>query len=218
MENHKDRELPELPLAAEEPAAEEEVTPADTVEEDLGAALYDWGRSLVAAVVGVVLLFTFFVRLVGVSGGSMQDTFYTNDRLLVLNAMFCDIKAGDVVIVDAYNAQLSDTIVKRVVATGGQTVDIDFFTGTVYVDGVALEEPYIKEPTYTAEGIRFPITLGETEVFVMGDNRNGSTDSRSTALGPVDEQYIQGRAVFLLFPGKTPYTGKADFSRIGLIK
>jgi len=124
----------------------------------------------------------------------------------------------DVVIVDAYNAELDDTIVKRIIAVGGQTVDIDFFTGTVYVDGTALDEPYTKEPTYTAEGIQFPVTLKENEVFVMGDNRNHSTDSRSYRLGPVDEQYIQGKAVFLLFPGKTPYTEKLDFSRIGLIK
>jgi len=172
----------------------------------------------VAAVVGVVLLFTFVVRLIGVSGPSMQDTFYTNDRVLVLNSLFCDFEPGDVVIVDAYNAELDDTIVKRIIAVGGQTVDIDFFTGTVYVDGTALDEPYTKEPTYTAEGIQFPVTLKENEVFVMGDNRNHSTDSRSYRLGPVDEQYIQGKAVFLLFPGKTPYTEKLDFSRIGLIK
>ena len=220
MEN-KDRE--QLPLTAEEPdweeidRAEAEPEEADPAE-GVAAAVYDWGRSLVAAVVGVVLLFTFLVRLVGVSGGSMQDTFYTNDRLVVLNSVFCDFKPGDIVIVDAYNAQLSDTIVKRIIATGGQTVDIDFFTGTVFVDGVALDEPYIKEPTWTAEGIQFPITLGETEVFVMGDNRNKSTDSRSTMLGPVDEQYIQGKAIFLLFPGRTPYTEKPDFSRIGPIK
>ena len=87
----------------------------------------------------------------------------------------------------------------------------------VYVDGVALDEPYIKEPTYTTDGTTFPLTLAEDEVFIMGDNRNHSTDSRSIQLGPVKEGYIQGKAVFLLFPGVTPDTGERDWSRIGLI-
>lgn len=187
-------------------------------KESLEQTVYDWGRSLVAAVVSIVLIFTFLVRLVGVKGPSMQDTFYTNDRLVVLNAMFCDFQPGDVVIVDAYNSQLDDTIVKRIIAVGGQTVDIDFFSGTVFVDGVALEEPYIKERTYTAEGLQFPVTLAEDEVFVMGDNRNHSTDSRSPALGPVKVGYLQGEVIFLLLPGKTPETEKMDFKRIGLVK
>ena len=147
----------------------------------------------------------------------MQDTLYTGDRILVLNSMFCDFQPGDVVVVNAYNAQLDDTLVKRIIAVGGQTVDIDFVTGTVYVDGVALDEPYIKEPTYTTDGTTFPLTLAEDEVFIMGDNRNHSTDSRSIQLGPVKEGYIQGKAVFLLFPGVTPDTGERDWSRIGLI-
>ena len=96
-----------------------------------------------------MLLFTFLVRLIGVSGPSMQNTLYTGDRILVLNSMFCDFQPGDVVVVNAYNAQLDETLVKRIIAVGGQTVDIDFITGTVYVDGEALDEPYIKEPTYT---------------------------------------------------------------------
>ena len=185
--------------------------------ETMETTLYEWARCLVAAVVSVVLLFTFCVRLIGVSGGSMQNTFYTGDRLVVLNNIFCDFKPGDIVVADAYNAILNDTIVKRIIAVEGQTVDIDFFSGIVYVDGVALDEPYTKEPTYTAEGTQFPLTLGEDEVFLMGDNRNHSTDSRSFTLGPVKEGYLQGKAVFLLFPGKTEGTGKLDFSRIGLI-
>ena len=167
--------------------------------------------------VGVVLLFTFLVRLIGVSGPSMQNTLYTGDRILVLNSLLCDFQPGDVVVVNAYNAPLDETLVKRIIAVGGQTVDIDFITGTVYVDGEALDEPYIKEPTYTADGVSFPLTLEEDEVFIMGDNRNHSTDSRSIQLGPVKEGYIQGKAVFLLFPGVTPDTGTREWSRIGLI-
>lgn len=186
-------------------------------KEPLENTVYDWAKCLISAVVGVVLLFTFGVRLIGVSGVSMQDTLYTGDRLVVLNSMFCDYQPGDVVVVNAYNAELNETLVKRIIAVGGQTVDIDFNTGTVYVDGKALDESYAKEPTYTAEGTQFPLTLGENEVFVMGDNRNHSTDSRSSQLGPVDMGYIQGKAIFLLFPGRTAETGSLDFSRIGLI-
>lgn len=187
-------------------------------KESLETTVYEWGRCLIAAVVTVVLVFTFCFRLIGVSGGSMQNTLYTGDRLVVLNSMFCDFEPGDIVVADAYNAVLSDTIVKRIIAVEGQTVDIDFFSGTVYVDGVALDEPYTKEPTFTTDGTEFPLTLGEDEVFLMGDNRNHSTDSRSYTLGPVKEDYLQGEAIFLLLPGKTPETDKMDFSRIGLIQ
>ena len=201
---------------AEEETAEEEKT-AEKQPDRLENSIYDWARSLITAVVGVVLLFTFLARLIGVSGPSMQDTLYTGDRILVLNSMFCDFQPGDVVVVNAYNAQLDDTLVKRIIAVGGQTVDIDFVTGTVYVDGEPLDEPYIKEPTYTTDGTTFPLTLAEDEVFIMGDNRNHSTDSRSTQLGPVKEGYIQGKAILLLFPGETPDTEKRDWSRIGFI-
>ena len=201
---------------AEAAGAAGESTPAQRPDR-LEDTVYDWARSLIAAVVGVVLLFTFLVRLIGVSGPSMQNTLYTGDRILVLNSLLCDFQPGDVVVVNAYNAPLDETLVKRIIAVGGQTVDIDFITGTVYVDGQALEEPYIAERTYTSEGTEFPVTLGEGELFLMGDNRNHSTDSRSIQLGPVKEGYIQGKAVFLLFPGVTPDTGTREWSRIGLI-
>ena len=206
-------------LETEETAVQpEDASPKKEKEpETLEGMLYCWAQALITAVVGVVLLFTFAFRLIGVSGPSMQDTLYTGDRLLVLNAAYCDFKAGDVVVINDYNAQLSDTLVKRIVAVEGQTVDIDFMSGQVYVDGRPLDEPYIKEPTYTSEGVQFPLTLGEGEVFVMGDNRNQSTDSRDPKLGPVDERYLQGKALFLLLPGKTPDTDRIDWGRIGPI-
>ena len=101
---------------------------------------------------------------------------------------------------------------------GGQTVDVDYDTSTVYVDGQPLDEPYIKEPTYTPEGVAFPLTLAEDEVFVMGDNRNHSTDSRDTRLGPVKEGYLQGKALLLLTPGVTPDTGRTEWGRVGLVR
>ena len=207
-----DEENKNLPVP-EDPEGPEEAKEPEKLEN----IVYDWARSLAAAVVSVVLLFAFGVRLIGVSGPSMQVTLYTGDRLVVLGSLLSGFEAGDVVVVNDYNAELSETIVKRIIAVGGQTVDIDFASGVVYVDGEALEEPYIKEPTYTTEGTEFPLTLAEDEVFIMGDNRNHSTDSRSYRLGPVKRGYIQGRAVFLLSPGETPDTGKRDWSRVGFI-
>ena len=193
-------------------------------QEDSGSSLFEWTRALVGAVLGVVLFFVFVAQMITVQGPSMQNTLYAGDKVLVLKSALCDIESGDIVMIHQYNAQLNETIIKRVIATGGQTVDIDFDTGTVYVDGVALEEDYIAERTYSDEGLSFPVTLGEGELFVMGDNRNHSTDSRSTMLGVVDERYVVGKAVLLLFPGRTaqylgelPGTGERDFGRIGLI-
>ena len=193
-------------------------------QEDSGSSLFEWTRALVGAVLGVVLFFVFVAQMITVQGPSMQNTLYAGDKVLVLKSALCDIESGDIVMIHQYNAQLNETIIKRVIATGGQTVDIDFDTGTVYVDGVALEEDYIAERTYSAEGLSFPVTLGEGEIFVMGDNRNHSTDSRSDLLGVIDERYVVGKAIFLLFPGRTaqylgelPGTGKRDFGRIGLI-
>ena len=193
-------------------------------QEDSGNSLFEWTRALVGAVLGVVLFFVFVAQMITVQGPSMQNTLYAGDKVLVLKSALCEIEAGDVVMIHQYNAQLNETIIKRVIATGGQTVDIDFDTGTVYVDGVALEEDYIAERTYSAEGLEFPVTLEEGELFVMGDNRNHSTDSRSDMLGVIDERYVVGKAIFLIFPGRTaqylgelPGTGKWDFSRIGVI-
>ena len=194
---------------------EQEFTPSDSGA--LENTIYDWARCLVGAVVGVVLLFVFVLRLIGVSGGSMQNTLYTGDRLIMLNSIFCDFEQGDIVVINSYNAPLDDTIIKRIIAVGGQTIDIDFSTGVVFVDGQALEEDYVKELTFTTGGTQFPLTLAEDEVFVMGDNRNASTDSRSTLLGAVKKDYIQGEAVFLLIPGKTAGTDKMDWSRFGFI-
>ena len=209
-------------LETEETAVQpEDASPKKEKEpETLEGTLYCWTQALVTAVVSVVLLFTFGVRLISVNGPSMQDTLYTGDQLLVLTAMFCDFKAGDVVVINDYNAepQLNETLVKRIVAVGGQTVDVDFASGVVYVDGQPLDEPYTKEPTYTANGTPFPITLAEDEVFVMGDNRNHSSDSRDARLGPVKKGYLQGKALLLLTPGATPDTEKRDWGRIGPLR
>ena len=186
-------------------------------EKEEGRDLYEWAQALVCSVLAVVLLFTFVIRLIGVDGHSMVPTLQDGDRLLVLNAMLdSDYQYGDIVVLRK-DTFLEEPIVKRVIATEGQTVDIDFAAGAVYVDGQLLEEDYINEPTYVEEGTEFPLTVPEGSIFVMGDNRNHSSDSRSSDLGTVDIRYVIGKAVFLLFPGADEATGQRDFGRIGPI-
>lgn len=183
-----------------------------------GRDLYEWVQSLVGSVLVVVAIFTFVIRMMGVDGHSMLNTLQHGDRLLVVNSMlYHDYKYGDIVILRKNGLFDDDPIVKRVIAVEGQTVDIDFAEGIVYVDGEALEEDYIREPTYTAEGTEFPLTVPEGSIFVMGDNRNGSSDSRDYRLGTVDTRYVIGKAAFLIFPGPDYETEKRDFKRIGVI-
>lgn len=183
-----------------------------------GRGLYEWVQSLVGSVLVVVAIFTFVIRMMGVDGHSMLNTLQHGDRLLVVNSMlYHDYKYGDIVILRKDGVFDDDPIVKRVIAVEGQTVDIDFAEGIVYVDGEALEEDYIREPTYTAEGTEFPLTVPEGSIFVMGDNRNGSSDSRDYRLGTVDTRYVIGKAAFLIFPGPDYETEKRDFKRIGVI-
>lgn len=183
-----------------------------------GRGAYEWVQALVCSVLTVVLIFTFAMRIVRVSGESMRETLQDQDMLVVLNNWLCGgYEQGDIVILQRDDFYGGEPIVKRVIATEGQTVDIDFDAGVVYVDGTALEEPYTREPTWTQEGTEFPLTVPEGSIFVMGDNRNHSSDSRSSDLGTVDTRYVIGKAVFLLFPGADEATGQRDFGRIGPI-
>ena len=185
-------------------------------QEQPGRGLYEWAQALVCSVLAAVVVFAFGVRVVGVSGGSMRDTLQNGDLLLVVNSLLCgDYERGDVVIAAKSSFEGGEPIVKRVIATGGETVDVDFNYGLVYVNGEALEEPYIREDTYLSEGTEFPFTVPEGCVFLMGDNRNGSRDSRDPELGAVDERCLIGRAVFLLLPGQTEDLGMREWDRIG---
>ena len=183
-----------------------------------GRGAYEWVQALVCSVLTMVLIFTFAVRIVRVSGESMRETLQDQDMLVVLNNWLCGgYEQGEIVILQRDDFYCGEPIVKRVIATGGQTVDIDFETGAVYVDGTLLEEDYINELTFVEEGTEFPLTVPEGSIFVMGDNRNHSSDSRDASLGTVDTRYVIGRAVILAFPGADESTGKRDFGRIGLI-
>ena len=186
-------------------------------QRESGKDFYEWVQALVCSVLVVVMLFTFVIRMIGVDGHSMVPTLQDGDRLLVLNSMlYDDYKYGDIVVLRK-SSFLSEPIVKRVIATEGQRVDIDFSTGSVYVDGVLLKEDYINELTFTEEGTEFPLTVPEGSIFVMGDNRNHSNDSRDSRLGTVDSRYVIGKAVVLAFPGPDIVMGKRDYSRIGVI-
>ena len=162
-----------------------------------------------------ILLF----RNVIVSGSSMKNTLVEGDFLILMsNTLYNQPKQGDIVVISKADYDDGKPIVKRVIATEGQTVDIDFIKGIVYVDDVALEENYIIEPTMTNGGTEYPIEVEAGHIFVMGDNRNNSRDSRFPEIGQIDEREILGKAVFLLVPGdpdgpKGPE--KPDYSRIG---
>ena len=180
-------------------------------QQNIGREMYEWVQALVCSVLAVVILFTFVVRLIGVDGRSMVPTLQHGDRLLVLNSiLYDDYKYGDIVVLRK-DTFMQDPIVKRVIATEGQTVDIDFANGCVYVDGELLMEDYINELTFLEEGTEFPL-------FVMGDNRNHSSDSRDSRLGTVDNRYVIGKAFFLMFPGVDQNSGERSFGRIGGIR
>ncbi len=172
-----------------------------------GSDLFEWLQLLMGCVLVAVVLFNCFARLTRVDGNSMDNTLKDGEMMLIWSLGY-QPQQGDIVVLnktDQVTDQLlhSKAIVKRVIATGGQTVDIDYSTGTVYVDGEALDEPYIKEEMYLPANPMMYNThweIPEGSVFVMGDNRNASTDSRHDMVGPIDEDYILGKVVFALWP------------------
>lgn len=167
------------------------------------------------AVVLVVFLLCF--RVVIVSGSSMNDTLIQGDYLLLISStLYQNPKQGDIIVASKDSYKDGEAIVKRVIATEGQIVDINFKTGVVYVDGIALDEPYTKTSTNLQEGISFPLKVEEGCIFVMGDNRNISKDSRDPEIGLIDTREILGRAIFLFFPGAEENKNR-EFGRIGAI-
>lgn len=176
-------------------------------KEKLTQTLYFWLQALVVALVATMIAFTFVVRFIGVDGSSMRPTL-THGDLMVVRRIGYHPQQGDVVI--ATQPTFSTTpIVKRVIAVGGQTVDIDYNTSTVYVDGVAIDEPYL------GEAMEYPFWTNSTHIEVpegklclMGDNRNHSTDSRAPEVGVVDERSILGQVLCVVFP----------FENMGVVK
>jgi signal peptidase I len=161
--------------------------------------VYEWVEAVVFSLAVVVLLFTFVFRIVGVDGESMENTLDNGDRVVISDINYTPAR-GDIIVLSA--KALDRPIIKRVIAVGGETVNINYKTHQVFVGGKEIKEPYIREPT-TFEGlvpVKMPVTVPAGHVFVMGDNRNESLDSRSSEIGMVDDRYILGKAVLRLFP------------------
>ena len=183
--------------AQQEPAPETEKRPA-------GAELFEWLQMVMVCVLGAVIAFNLVVRLSVVDGQSMDPTLEHGELMLVWSLGYSP-KQGDIVILNKTTADFLDeqAIVKRVIALEGQTVDIDYGEGVVYVDGEALKEDYILEEMYLPGSGHMPQThfeVPEDEIFVLGDNRNGSTDSRDERLGTIHEGYVLGKAVAAIWP------------------
>ena len=173
--------------------------------------LYEWLEEIVIALTLVILVFTFLFRVVTVTGESMLPNFVEGQKLIVTN-LGHSVEQGTVVVITNV---LNEPIIKRVIATEGQTVDIDYETGVVYVDGEAVDETQFglengitTRPYSTLEAMVFPQTVPEGCVFVLGDNLSVSKDSRYTEVGMVDTRHILGEAVFTLYP----------FDRFGVIE
>lgn len=173
-------------------------TPEVKTEVNVHKELYEWMQCVVIALIFCVLIFVFVARVIDVVGSSMVPTLENGDKIIITR-LAGDYEVGDIVVLrkDTFR---QEPIVKRIIAEEGQTVEFDFITGAVYVDGVELDEPYINELTYDPEDITGPVTVPEGCVFVLGDNRNNSTDSRRATIGCVDERYIMGKVIFRILP------------------
>ncbi len=171
---------------------------AKSEQEKESSEIYEWMQSLVSALLICVIIFAFLARIIGIIGPSMQPTFHDGDSVIITD-LFYTPKQGDVVVLRKLSFQ-EEPIIKRVIAVEGQTVDIDFENGIVYVDDQPLSEPYTAELTLTPLDFDGKITVPENCVFVMGDNRNNSLDSRYAQIGCVDERYIMGKVMLRLLP------------------
>ena len=175
-------------------------------------------HDLMCMLLVVMLLFLVVFRVILVTGDSMFTTLWDGDYLLLVSELFCGApEPGDIVVISKQSFDNGSPIVKRVIATEGQTVDIDFESGTVYVDGKALREPYIHNETTNEEGTVFPLTVAENCIFVLGDNRAVSLDSRSPQIGQIDRREVLGKALFLMIPGTHHGQLLPDYSRIGAV-
>ena len=186
----------------------------------------DWKKSMILylhdllyMLMAIMLVFLLFFRIIVVSGDSMYSTLLDGDYLLLLgNLFYQEPDHGDIVVISKKSFDDGKPIVKRVIATEGQNVDIDFENAVVYVDGVALDEPYINSPTSFNEGTVFPLTVAEDCIFVLGDNRGVSRDSRDPVIGQIDKREVLGKAIFLMLPGTSHGNLPRDMGRIGVVQ
>ena len=201
---------------------EDEIEEENEKKRNFSKELIEWLEVVSTAIIAVVLIFSFVFRIATISGDSMLNTLIggnqfngnNGDKVIITNIAY-EPDNGDIVVISR-NAENSvagqltgqGPIIKRVIAKGGQTVDIDFENGIVYVDGVALKEDYISTPTTTKADVEFPVYVPEGYIFVLGDNRQDSLDSRFTQIGNgglIDTRYVLGHAIYRIYP----------FNRIG---
>ena len=207
-------QIDELNVPEGENQAVQEVSAENRRQRTVLSYLHD----LIFGLVAVLFVFVLLFRVIIVSGPSMKQTLQDGDCLILLSSIFySEPKCGDIVVASKSSYKDGEPIIKRVVATEGQKVDIDFVNGIVYVDDVALDEPYVNTPTNLFEGVEFPLVVEKGCVFVMGDNRNDSKDSRSPEIGMVDRREILGKVLFLAIPGKDAITELRDLGRIGVL-
>ncbi len=186
----------------------------------------DWKKNvimylhdLIYMLMAILLVFLLFFRVIVVSGDSMYSTLLDGDYLLLLgNLFYQEPERGDIVVISKKSFDNGKPIVKRVIATEGQKVSIDFENGIVYVDDQPLHEPYINSLTKLNEGTQFPLIVEENCIFALGDNRGVSRDSRDPAIGQIDRREILGKAIFLMIPGTSHGDLPQDMTRIGVIK
>lgn len=178
--------------------SEEERQSPSAPKQSALSIFYEFLDIVIVAVVCVVLIFTFVFRTVGVSGSSMLPALENGERLLITHLNYQPQYGDIVVVIQPDNPQ--QPLIKRVIATEGQMVDIDFASGIVYVDDIPLEEPYTNAPTHEDYGGKFPQMVPQGQVFVMGDNRNASTDSRDPRVGMVDVRNILGEVFVRILP------------------
>ena len=193
--NEKDNDLVDL----EEELDEEDLLPED--EPSAVKSLFEWLEIFVFAFSCVLIVMTFIARPSPVKGDSMLNTLHDSE-LVIVSDLFYTPAIGDIVVFHSKDTGYDTPYVKRIIALGGQTLDINFDTWEVTVDGVVLDEFYVRTETRAMleSSFQFPMVIPEGKVFAMGDNRNHSQDSRSAKIGPVDERYLLGRVIFRIFP------------------
>lgn len=173
-----------------------------TAKDSFAESCYEWVEALIISLTVILLLFVFLFRVnIVVDGDSMKPNFHSGNRVLV-SCLNGGLSRGDVVVVDEHATGLPERLIKRVIATGGQTVNIDFTTGVVSVDGKELDESsYIKNGiTKDQYDVKFPQKVPAGHIFVLGDNRTISEDSRFQEVGMIDCRYVIGKVIFLLNP------------------
>ncbi len=176
---------------------------------NLKKEVFEWLEVLTTAIITVVVIFSLIFRIATIDGNSMLNTLHDGEKVLITNFLYT-AKRGDIVVISRNtNNTVEDEgiselpIIKRVIAVGGDTVDIDFDRGVVIVNGVELDEPYAHEPTTQQKDVQFPVYVPQGYIFVLGDHRADSLDSRTSYIGEnglIDERYVLGHAFFRIFP------------------